>query len=353
MFRRIFGMSAVLLFASLGYGEDSTEARLKRLEEKVLELELRLEEKTRELDKLRAQLENQNSNLPRPRFTPPNTGQSLQNMQQDMQELLEQFGIDIDPNMGLFPQPPSGRNMFPRTRPDRTGAFLGVHLKETENGVEVADIEPSSSAEMAGIKAGDIIAVFDGEGIESASELAKLVKTREVGQNVSVTVLRDGDELELNVVLGSHQKPLPQKRGFNFGRFGTRTDKANYQITVTLEKENGNMSVVMDAPGLFISPELKNKLAINDNRLEVIEAIFARARNDFTSSVSEKFENKNITPSINELLNLRVLAETTLMNELATKLDDDQQMAVQRHLDRASSQWSVSIESTHSSFFGR
>lgn len=59
---------------------------------------------------------------------------------------------------------------------------------------------PGSPASDAGIEAGDIILSVDGVILEDQS-LARVIRTRSVGETITVTVLRDGAQLELDVTL--------------------------------------------------------------------------------------------------------------------------------------------------------
>ena len=70
-------------------------------------------------------------------------------------------------------------------------------------GVYVANISPDSAAEEAGIQVGDIITRFNGEKVTSSSELLLAIRKCKVGDEVEIILNRDGQEITLNVVLGS------------------------------------------------------------------------------------------------------------------------------------------------------
>lgn len=84
---------------------------------------------------------------------------------------------------------------------DMVEAIDGLEL---EQGAMVSDV-PSGPAEDAGILAGDVILVFDGQAVSDTRELVQIVGNSPVGKVVEVTVLRNGEELDLEVTLGRRE----------------------------------------------------------------------------------------------------------------------------------------------------
>ena len=70
-------------------------------------------------------------------------------------------------------------------------------------GVYVVSVEAFSSAEKAGIKAGDVIVSFDGKDIKTIKELNDQKNTHKVGDQVKVKIIRDNQTLEIDLTLGS------------------------------------------------------------------------------------------------------------------------------------------------------
>ena len=96
-------------------------------------------------------------------------------------------------------------------------AFLGVEPIQVtpelatrfdlavDEGAGVAVVQRGSAAARAGIQEGDVIVAFEGEPIRSVEDLFAQLRRRRPGDNVTVTVMRDGNRRELDVTLGARQ----------------------------------------------------------------------------------------------------------------------------------------------------
>lgn len=76
-------------------------------------------------------------------------------------------------------------------------------------GVYVTNVIAFSAAEKAGIKAGDVIIKFEGQTVKTADELNSLRDTKQVGDTVTLTIVRDSKNMEINVVLGEERPSQP------------------------------------------------------------------------------------------------------------------------------------------------
>jgi len=89
--------------------------------------------------------------------------------------------------------------------------FLGLRYRDIEakeaitkgwvEGAGVVEVVSGSPAESGGIKVGDIITKIDNEKITTKNPLSSVVSKKKVGQEIKVTVWRDGSEATLTVVL--------------------------------------------------------------------------------------------------------------------------------------------------------
>lgn len=75
-------------------------------------------------------------------------------------------------------------------------------------GVLVKNVYPKGPAEAAGIKRGDFISAFDGQEIEDDASFDYKIAIAPVGKKASLTILRKGEEKDIDVVLA---EPLKSK----------------------------------------------------------------------------------------------------------------------------------------------
>jgi serine protease Do len=94
-----------------------------------------------------------------------------------------------------------------------TRGYLGVYLQEiTEDlkdamglpslqGVLVSEVVDNTPASRAGVKAGDVILVFDGKEVKDMASFRILVASTEVGKKTSMKIYRDGKERDLQLTI--------------------------------------------------------------------------------------------------------------------------------------------------------
>ncbi|MFN2426484.1 MAG: DegQ family serine endoprotease, partial [Candidatus Binatia bacterium] len=70
-------------------------------------------------------------------------------------------------------------------------------------GVLVADVTKDGPAEKAGIRRGDVILSVAGRAVKSTGELRNIVASHAAGKDVTVTVMRDKKQREIDVELGA------------------------------------------------------------------------------------------------------------------------------------------------------
>jgi len=76
-------------------------------------------------------------------------------------------------------------------------------LNNLTEGAYIQGVVEGSPAQKAGIAQGDVITNFDGKKVQvDLNELASLIASRKVGDSVSITVYRDGKNVNLSASLG-------------------------------------------------------------------------------------------------------------------------------------------------------
>jgi hypothetical protein len=85
------------------------------------------------------------------------------------------------------------------------GAYLGSipDFSPVERGVRITGVRAGSPAEEAGLTGGDVIVRFDDQEITDIYAFTAALRSRKPGDPVTVTVLREGREVPVRVVLGS------------------------------------------------------------------------------------------------------------------------------------------------------
>ena len=102
---------------------------------------------------------------------------------------------------GFEGRPPRGE--APQ-RPQASGVFLGVSTQSAtgdQQGAQVENVASGSPAAGAGLQKGDVITAVDGTGVSSSADLARLVRSHQPGDQVTITYSRSGNAAEAQVQL--------------------------------------------------------------------------------------------------------------------------------------------------------
>ena len=77
----------------------------------------------------------------------------------------------------------------------------GYSVSTNIKGILVESVTDGSPAQRAGIRSGDRITEFDGKNIESPYELISLILRHNIGDKVTLSIYRSGQNIELSLVL--------------------------------------------------------------------------------------------------------------------------------------------------------
>jgi serine protease Do len=130
---------------------------------------------------------------------------------------------------------------------EKSAQALGL---EKPKGALVNSVEPGDPAAKAGIKPGDVIIAVDGEKIEGARDLTKIIGNTRPGERVQITLWRDEKVKEVRVKLGerdvqqtaSREEAEPETTGASLG-LELRPVKEQEAQSLGLEKTRGLLVV--------------------------------------------------------------------------------------------------------------
>ncbi|MDJ0740380.1 MAG: PDZ domain-containing protein [Gammaproteobacteria bacterium] len=117
------------------------------------------------------------------------------------------------------------RTQFAKPKSGSGQALLGIRIQPMTddlreafgavagNGVLISQVTDGSAAADGGLKAGDIVVSIDGVGVATTRDIQRLVRSRTPGDRVSITILRDRAEQQLDVALGEAPKVAMAKPG--------------------------------------------------------------------------------------------------------------------------------------------
>lgn len=123
------------------------------------------------------------------------------------------------------------------------GGYLGVMLGDvdsrdldrlslpSETGALITEVVPDSPAAEAGLRKDDVITAVAGLPILSAAQLQRTIRENPAGRTLTLSVVREGQPLELSVTLGKpkgaefrtlrprlHELEIPRPEGFRWRR---------------------------------------------------------------------------------------------------------------------------------------
>lgn len=156
-------------------------------------------------------------------LNPGNSGGPLFNLAGEVVGINSQIFSRTGGYMGLsFAIPINlAQNIAQRLKTDGKiqRGWLGIGIQELDSdlahsfklaqptGALVRSIEVNSPAEQAKLKAGDVILSFNGAKISRSADLPPLVANSIIGQPVPMTVLREGQEREIHITIGTLVAP--------------------------------------------------------------------------------------------------------------------------------------------------
>jgi len=140
------------------------------------------------------------------------------------------------------------------------------------------DADPQSPAAAAGVEAGDVVVAVDGVEYDDWLELVDVVRTQP-GEEVVLTVERDGSTLDLPVTVGSTQVPDPDDptQEITAGFIG---------LSPSIEQQQTSIAAVPERMWEFVYRSGQAILSIPSKMVGVWQAAFSDEERDPTGPVS-------------------------------------------------------------------
>ncbi len=107
------------------------------------------------------------------------------------------------PEWRIIPAPKFPTPEIPElTPPPSERPYLGIRFIMRERGAEIMEVVPDTPADRAGLQVGDIILKVDGQRVRPSRPLPEILLSYRPGDRVTLTVEREGEEIEIPVTLG-------------------------------------------------------------------------------------------------------------------------------------------------------
>jgi serine protease Do len=131
-----------------------------------------------------------------------------------------------------------------------------MKLKNSQ-GVLVGDVTAGGPADKAGIKRGDVIIEIDGKKVENSFQLRNLVAQTKPGTLVTFTLIREGQQMQVKVLLGERPKELgagrqteeKQPKEQTYQKLGISAQTLTPEIADQLGYKNQEGVVIIDVAG--------------------------------------------------------------------------------------------------------
>jgi len=184
-------------------------------------------------------------------------------------------------------------SVAPRKIPSVSG-FIGIQMQPHANGVEVTQVIRGTAADRFGLKIGDIIVAVNEEAVAQPTDLSSVLRTKQPGDVVSLSVKRGDATLALRVVLGNREEDNPDNQrsvdqNTMSGEISKRRDNFPFAFqhdSVLTPEECGGPLVDLD--GRVIGINISRAGRVNSYALptSLVQAVFQRlATGDFSPEV--------------------------------------------------------------------
>ncbi|MBS7539406.1 Do family serine endopeptidase [Ancylobacter lacus] len=186
---------------------------------------------------------------------------------------------------------------------DEVAEALGIN---DARGALVAQVQPGTPGDKAGLKAGDVVTAIDGDAVKDAREMSRKIAQKKPGTTVQLSVLRDGKPTTVAVTLeqlptdvasneGGERGGAEQKADRDVPRLGLSLAPAkgvagagNEGVVVTQVDPDGPAAdrglkegdVILDVAGKPVSTPADVRAGLAEARKENRKAVLMRVKSD-------------------------------------------------------------------------
>jgi len=162
-----------------------------------------------------------------------------------------------------------------------------LNIKNTNSSV-VERVVPMSPAEKAGVKQGDIIVAVNDKKTVQNKTIARMISELHVGQNVTLSVLRNGSELRLDVQVGFN----PDEDDDNISTYTIQnTQDTNFVKPLGIYVET--LSEKLNTLLLNLPKDVKGVMVVKICKGSTIEEVDIRTRDLILSINNTEIEDKD------------------------------------------------------------
>jgi Do/DeqQ family serine protease len=162
-------------------------------------------------------------------------------------------------------------------------------LKQTE-GFYIKAVTPNSGAQKAGLKKGDVIIKLDNQNIATYADLSGYINTKRPNDKVDVTILRDGSNKTLPVVLSKNEFYSAEFKGIELENISSADKKkfnVNYGVKIRSITNENLMQYETELKGSII-------ISVDNTKAVNVETVSKLLNNkDENQSIRIELINKN------------------------------------------------------------
>jgi len=152
-----------------------------------------------------------------------------------------------------------------------------LKLRE-ERGALIEAVTSGSSAAQAGLQKNDVIVKWDGDPIESAREMSRLIRETPAGRAVRLSVMRDGREVEVTVTLGERtpatsrvRLPRPAFQSVRVPRLAIESLRVRPEVQVRRLQDRRYLGVELQS----MTPQLAEYFGLSKRSGALVIFVFA------------------------------------------------------------------------------